>query len=51
MFTSSHNGGCMPCYSTEQERNEVEMFRNVERQAAYELRQAGHEQPILFRVK
>lgn len=37
--------------STEAERKEVETFRNVERQAAYELRKEGYTQPILFRQK
>jgi hypothetical protein len=37
-------------YSTEQERREMETFRNIERQAAYQLRQAGQTQPIIFRV-
>jgi hypothetical protein len=38
-------------YSNEKERREVEAFRNIERQAAYELRQAGHVQPIVWRQK
>lgn len=37
--------------STEAERKECEMFRNVERAAAYELRQAGYVQPIIWRAK
>lgn len=47
------NGAAVPCnpYSTEELRKESETWRNIERQAAYELRQAGHIQPITFRVK
>jgi hypothetical protein len=33
------------------ERNELETFRNVERGAAYELRQAGYMQPLIWRQK
>lgn len=53
MFTCSMNGVAVPCnpYSSERDRKEVEVWRNIERQAAYELRQAGHIQPITFRVK
>lgn len=53
MFTTSSNGAAIPCNpcSKEAERIEVEMFRNVERQAAYELRLAGHTQPIIWRQK
>lgn len=41
-------------YSTETERKEVEMFRNIERKAAYELNKengAGVHTPLLFRVR
>lgn len=37
--------------STEKERREAETFRNIERLAAYQLRQAGYVQPIVWRVK
>jgi len=33
------------------DRLELETFRNTERQAAYELRQAGHVHPIVWRQK
>lgn len=37
--------------TTETEYRELEMFRNVERAAAYELRLAGYIQPIIWRQK
>ena len=53
MFTQSGNGSAMPCnpYSSEKDRKEVEVFRNIERQAAYELRKEGYTQPIIWRQK
>lgn len=52
-YVQSANGAAVPCnpYSTEEERRESETWRNIERQAAYELRQAGHEQTIIWRAK
>lgn len=50
-YYSYADGSAYPCFSTEKERRYVENFRNVERQAAYELRQSGYEQPIIFKVK
>lgn len=52
-YTQSSNGAAVPCnpYSTEEERMESETWRNIERQAAYELRQSGQEQSIFFMVK
>lgn len=45
------DGYAMPTQSSEAERQQSEMFRNIERKAAYELRQAGHMQPIVWRAK
>lgn len=45
------DGCAMPTQSSEAERQQSEMFRNIERKAAYELRQEGHVQPIVWRAK
>lgn len=37
--------------TTWKERTVLEPFRNLERLAAYELRLAGYEQPIVFKQK
>lgn len=38
-------------YSTEKTRQECESFRNIERAAAYEMRQRGHKQSTKIKVK
>ena len=52
-YVQSHSGGAIPCspYSTEEEREEVELFRNIERNCAYELRKKGYTQPITWQQK
>lgn len=52
-FVRTHSGSAMPCnpYSSEKERKEVELFINIERQAAYELRKNGHYQKVTFKQK
>ena len=50
-YYSYADGAAYPFYSSETERKECETFRNIERKAAYELRQAGHTQPIIWRAK
>lgn len=52
-YVQSHNGAAIPCnpYSTEQERKEVEIFRNIERESAYKLRKAGQKQRVIFKVR
>lgn len=52
-YVHTHSGSAIACnpYSTEAERKEIENFRNIERNAAYELRKMGHSQPIIWRQK
>lgn len=47
----SYDGFANPINQVWQERKELEPFKNIERQAAYELRQEGHVQSIVFKQR